>query len=636
MIFLLILSFISIWIMVGNNEREPNWRLALVQTAIFWGSFLILGTEILGFFKAINRLSLSLMWLLPILTGTVWIWLWLKQGRVLRLPIVYHRDSWVGFVLDMFVILILVITAVVAIVSPPNSHEAMVSRMSRVAHWEQNQSLAHYPTGIETQNSHSPGAEIIALNLYVLGGNDRAVNMVAWLSFAGSVAAAASLAEVFGAKQNGQRMAAIFAATLPVAITQATSTLNDMTAAFWTVSAVLMLVYYTKKSKRPLNLVLAGLAAALAVVTKPTAFIFLWPFALYLVVLLRKRLGMVRMLLWALVGFGLLGILNGPHFVRNQGTYGQFYRPVELSEQMNEVRNWRVTVSNIARNAALHADLPFPRAENWLRGNLEKVHERLGLDISDPRTTLSGDFRIPEVNTSETTSGNPVHAAMIVFGLTAVVGMVLLGKEDPDILVYSTAIFFSVLMFCYFLKWQPQGGRLQLPFFILFAPIIAVILDRLEKFELETVLAGLLLAYAMIWLFQTQERPVIPDAGRTYPVSVFGEDRESLYFAANPEDEAIYRAIAGVINDRDINDIGLNLTTSSEEYPFWALLGAPDDNLQIEWVDVETASAKYLSDQFKPQAIICENCAREDVVRYTENYEVINFSNFDLFLKDTQ
>jgi len=636
MIFLLILSFISIWIMVGNNEREPNWRLALVQTAIFWGSFLILGTEILGFFKAINRLSLSLMWLLPILTGTVWIWLWLKQGRVLRLPIVYHRDSWVGFVLDMFVILILVITAVVAIVSPPNSHEAMVSRMSRVAHWEQNQSLAHYPTGIETQNSHSPGAEIIALNLYVLGGNDRAVNMVAWLSFAGSVAAAASLAEVFGAKQNGQRMAAIFAATLPVAITQATSTLNDMTAAFWTVSAVLMLVYYTKKSKRPLNLVLAGLAAALAVVTKPTAFIFLWPFALYLVVLLRKRLGMVRMLLWALVGFGLLGILNGPHFVRNQGTYGQFYRPVELSEQMNEVRNWRVTVSNIARNAALHADLPFPRAENWLRGNLEKVHERLGLDISDPRTTLSGDFRIPEVNTSETTSGNPVHAAMIVFGLTAVVGMVLLGKEDPDILVYSTAIFFSVLMFCYFLKWQPQGGRLQLPFFILFAPIIAVILDRLEKFELETVLAGLLLAYAMIWLFQTQERPVIPDAGRTYPVSVFGEDRESLYFAANPEDEAIYRAIAGVINDRDINDIGVNLTTSSEEYPFWALLGAPDDNLQIEWVDVETASAKYLSDQFKPQAIICENCAREDVVRYTENYEVINFSNFDLFLKDTQ
>lgn len=636
MIFLMVLSFISIWIMVGNNEREPNWRLALVQTAIFWGGFLILGTEILGFFNAISRLSFSLMWLLPILTGTGWAWLWLKQGRVLRLPIVYHRDSWVGFVLDMFVILILVITAVVAIVSPPNSHEAMISRMSRVAHWEQNQSLAHYPTGIETQNSLFPGAEIIALNLFVLGGNDRTVNMVAWLSFAGSVAAAASLAEVFGAKQNGQRMAAIFAATLPAAITLATSTLNDMTAAFWIVSAVLMLLYYTKNSQRSINLVLAGLAAAIAVATKPTTFIFLWPFALYLVVLLRKRLGMARMLLWALVGFALLGILNGPHFIRNQNTYGQFYRPVELSEQMNDVRNWRVTVSNIARNAALHADLPFPRAENWLRGNLEKMHERLGLDISDPRTTLVSEFRIPEVNTSETTSGNPVHAAMIVFSLTAVVGMVLLGKEDPDILVYSIAIFFSVLMFCYFLKWQPQGGRLQLPFFILFAPIIAVLLDRLEKFELETVLAGLLLAYAMIWLFQTQERPVIPDAERTYPVSVFSEDRTSLYFATHPEDEAIYRAISDVIKDRGMVAIGLDLAKSSEEYPFWALLGAPDDELRIEWVNTETASAKYLRDDFSPQAIICESCARVDVIRYTENYEHLNFSNFDLFLKESK
>jgi len=634
MIFLMVLAFISIWIIVGNNEREPNWRLALVQTAILWGGFLILGTEILGFFSAINRLSLSLMWLLPVLIGIGWVWVWLKQGRVLRLPIVYHRDSWVGLVLDLFVILILVITAVVAIVSPPNSHEAMVSRMSRVAHWEQNQSLAHYPTGIETQNSHSPGAEIIALNLYVLGGSDRAVNMVAWLSFAGSVAAAASLAEVFGAKQNGQRMAAIFAATLPVAITQATSTLNDIPAAFWIVSAVLMLLYYTKKSPKPINLFLAGLAAALAVLTKPTAFIFLWPFALYLVVLLRKRLGMVRMLLWALVGFGLLGVLNGPHFIRNQETYGQFYRPVELSEQMNEVRNWRVTVSNIARNAALHADLPFPRAENWLRGNLEKMHERLGLEISDPRTTLGSGFRIPEVNTSETTSGNPVHAAMIVFSLTAVVGMVMLGKEDPDILVYIIALFFSVLMFCYFLKWQPQGGRLQLPFFILFAPIIAVLLDRLEKFEFETALAGLLLAYAMIWLFQTQERPVIPDAQRTYPVSVFSEDRESLYFATHPEDQPIYSAITDAIKNRGIVTVGLDLTNTSEEYPFWALLETQDDDLQIEWVNTETASSKYLRDDFSPDAIICENCAREDVLRYTENYERFNYSNFDLFMRD--
>ena len=164
MIVLMIISFISLWIMVGNSEREPNWRLALVQTLIVWAGYLILGTEVLGYFNTINRVSLSVMWTLPILLGAFWIWIWLKQGRVLRLPVVYHRDSRVGTILDLFVILILLFTAIVAFVSPPNSNEAMVSRMSRVAHWAQNQSLAHFPTGIEEQNSSAPGAEVIALN----------------------------------------------------------------------------------------------------------------------------------------------------------------------------------------------------------------------------------------------------------------------------------------------------------------------------------------------------------------------------------------------------------------------------------------------------------------------------------------
>jgi len=454
MIFLMVLSFISFWIIIGNGEREPDWRLSLIQTTIFWGAYLILGTEILSLFSALNRTALSLLWSLPILGGILWIIIWLKQGRVLRLPVVYHRDSWIGFALDMCVILILAVTALVAFVSPPNSSAAMVTRMSRIAHWEQNQTLAHYATGIESQNSNTSGAEQIGLHFYILGGDDWAVNFVAWIGFTGSVAAAASLAKVLGANVNGQRMAAVFTATLPAAITQASSMTNHIVVAFWIVSSVLMLLHFTKQSPKPIYLVSAGLAAALAVITKPTAWIYLWPFGLFAVVALRSRLGMGRMLLWAVYAFCALGLLYGGQVLRNQQAYGQFYRPAELAEQMNDIRNWRVMISNISRNAALHADLPFPRADHWLRSNLEIFHERLGLDINDSRTTLGGQFYIPEVNTSEEMSGNPLHAAITVLSLTAVVGMVLLGKEDPDILVYVGAIFFSVALFCYFLNLQ--------------------------------------------------------------------------------------------------------------------------------------------------------------------------------------
>ncbi len=547
MTFLLLLAFFIFWIIIGNTEREPNWRMAVIQTGIIWAGYMILGTEALGWFHFINKLGLSILWSLPILGGIFWIWLWLKNGKVLRLPIVYHRDSWAGAILDFFVILILVITAIVAWVSPPNSEDAMIFRMSRVAHWAQNESLAHYATGIETQNSNAPGAEIMQLNFYVLSGSDRSVNLVAWLAFAGSVAAVASLAEVLGAKVNGQRMAAIFAATIPVAITQATGASNDIVVSFWTVSAILMLIYYARKLQNPFILILSALAAALAVVTKTISLIFLWPFALYAVVVLRQRLGMAKMLMWAMIAFVIMGMVNGGYFLRNQQDYGQFYRPVELTGQTNEIRNWRVMVSNITRNAALHADLPFPRADSWLLTNLLVLHDKLGLSIDDPRTTIGGEFFIPTVNTSELTSGNPLHAAIFILSFIAVVGSVILLKDDPQILVYAGAIFFSFVLFCYLLKWQPTGGGLQLPYFFLFAPIVAIMLDKLEKFQLETAIAAILLVYAVPWLFQTQQRPIIADSNRTYPVSVFYENYDRLYFVSDPEEYPLYHAITDEI-----------------------------------------------------------------------------------------
>ena len=634
MLFLIILSLLSVWIMVGNSDREPNWRLALVQTLILWGIYLSLGTEILGVFNAINRLSISLMWLLPILIGILWVWIWLKQRKVLRLPIIYHRDSWAGLVLDFLVILILIVTAWVAIVAPPNSSEAMVTRMSRVAHWEQNQSLAHYPTGIEAQNNNSPGAELIMLNFFLLVGHDGAVNVVAWLFFAGSVAAVASLAEVFGANHNGQRMAAIFTASLPVAITQATGALNDIVVAFWVVSAVLMLLYYSKQTQKSFVLITAACAASLAILTKPTAFIFLWPFALYMVVILRKRMGMVKMLMWAAIAFVIIGGINAGHFYRNQKTYGQFYRPVELSEQMNEIRNFRVLVSNISRNASLHADLPFPRADNWFKTNLHQLHDVLDINVSDPRTTMGEEFFIPQVNTSEMTSGNPIHAVIVVLSLIIIVVMVKMGKEKKDFLIYIGLMIFSLLLFCYYLKWQPSGGRLHLPFFMLLAPMLAILVDRLEKFDIEIVIAVLMLAYAMPWLFQTQERPVFPDINRTYPVSIFHQERSMLYFTSNPDDYPFKQAIADEIISRGIHEIGLDLLPNSAEYQFWALLGPVDNDVRIEWITTETASAQYLREDFSPGAIICEKCTSEAFIQYSENREHLAFGTFDVFLKE--
>jgi hypothetical protein len=83
-----------------------------------------------------------------------------------------------------------------------------------------------------------------------------------------------------------------------------------------------------------------------------------------------------------------------------------------------------------------------------------------------------------------------------------------------------------------------------------------------------------------------------------------------------------------------ISTVGLDLTDHSEEYPFWALLGAPSEDLRIEWVDTDTPSQIYLDPDFSPEAIICEDCSQEKLAQYDEHYERIPFSRFDLFIKD--
>jgi len=608
MTILIILTFICVWIIAGNMRRAPDWRLAFVQALILWAAYMILTTEMLSLFSAVTRLGLSIVWAFPTIGFITWGWMWLKRGNVLRLPIIYHYQNWMDAALDIFVIIILIITAVLAFVSPPNSSEVMTSSMARVAHWTQNQSLAHYATGIESQNSAAPGAEIMILNFFIMAKGDGWVNFIAWLGFAGSAAAAVCLAKTFGAGSNGQRLAGVFSVTIPVAIAQASSSMNDLILCLWVVSSVLMIFYYRRVKSRPFYIFLAVLAAALALVTKPIALIYLIPFVLYFYIILLRKIGIVKSLGWLAIALCLVVLLSGGYLLRNQNIYGQFYRPEDLTAETNQLLSWRVLVSNLTRNAVLHADLPLVHAENWLQNNINKLHDQLGLNIEDPSTTFEGSFSIPQVNTSELMSGNPLHALTIVISFVVILGLVIFKKYDWELLVYCGAILIDLLLFCFLLKWRITGSRLQLPLFFMFAPVVGYLFGKIRKYHAGSFVGVLLVAYSLPWLFTVQERPIIPVAGRTYPKSIFTASREELYFATRPDAYPFVRRTVDTLQAESITGIGLDLEPGFMEYPIWALLDAPSKTYRIEYVATQSESMHYLDMDFIPEALICYGC----------------------------
>lgn len=605
---LIITAFFAAWIVMGNTKREPNWRLAFVQAAIVLGAYMIFVTEILSLFSFITRWSLFAVWLLPNVVFLVWVWVWMHNGRVLRLPIIYRFGGWISVILDLAIVAILLITFLVGFASPPNSNQAMASDMARVAHWADNQSLGHYLTGVESQNSAPPGAAIFMLNFYLLGNGDAWVNLVTWFGFALSAAAAASLAEAFGASINGQRFAAVFALTIPAAIALSSSSLNFLPLAGWIMATVLMIIFYLRVEKNMFFTFLSALSAGIAIVTDPVSLIFILPFSLVFTVYLFKTAGWLKGLAWLFLAFWLALTFNLGYLLRNEITYRNILRQSDVVTAVNSVFNWRSTVSNISRNLVLNANLTSQEAVDWMEDRLDALHDGLDFDLSDPRTTVDQVFAIKPINTSENYTGNPVHIYILMVAIPVFLLRIILRKTKAENLYFIVCLLVSVLIYSLVLKWQGKGTGAQLPFFFLCAPIAALFLDGIEKHRFGTLVSLLLVGYSFFWLLGLQERPLIPRQPDTYPRSVLVATRQELYFAHQPELFESYQQISDLLLTNGITHIGVDLITYPE-YPFWGLLGAPRNPIQMKWMNTTSESQKYKDVAFIPDAVICDHCA---------------------------
>lgn len=96
----------------------------------------------------------------------------------------------------------------------------MTYHMSRVVHWIQNRSIAHYPTHITRQLHQSPWTEYAILHFQILSGSDRFANLIQWFSMVGATLGVSLIAKQMGADLRGQFFAAVFSITIPMGILQ--------------------------------------------------------------------------------------------------------------------------------------------------------------------------------------------------------------------------------------------------------------------------------------------------------------------------------------------------------------------------------------------------------------------------------
>ncbi len=580
-------------------QRSPSWRGLALSMAIVNGLLLVLVAEVLS---ALGRLEFGWTLATWALLGTIQIPRWRRLiGRLRGSRAPSAPFSRIEIALIVPVLAIVICTGVIALASAPNSWDSLTYHLSRVAHWKQNGSVAFFPTSIERQLSFPPFAEYAILNLQLLTGGDRFAALVQWLSFIGTLVGVSLVAAEFGASRLGQIVAVLFAATLPIAILEASSTQNDLVVSFWVVCFAYFSIAFVSRRSR-FDAAAASGALGLALLTKATAYLLVPGFAIgFLIAGLRRH--RLRFLPLTLGGLILAAGVPAAFYARNVTTYGEAVGSAHNRASLTHNRiRLASLVSRLLRGAALHASAPPDRLRLPERASalVESIERRMlasesvkPLGAPDWRYTMSREDR----------AGAPLHflIALVVLGA---LGIMARAWRIPALASWhGFGLVVGVIVLAGILRWNVYMVRFHMSLFLLGAPLVGLVASRMKRPRIVVGVSVLLLLASVYPLLWNQLRPVLG------PKSVFHVSRREQYVGElNREMRNDMLATIDYLKTRQDAVIGLQLGHESPEYLYWVLLPeVAAGRTRLCHVNVSNGSQRFQSsEECRPTAIVTD------------------------------
>jgi 4-amino-4-deoxy-L-arabinose transferase-like glycosyltransferase len=644
---ILFINLVALYVIWRSLYPERDWRESALSAAVTWGVLITLSTEILGTFHAITWQLILTFWFLVLIVSVVVI-VWKKPNLNFKFKFPQIEDKLEWTMLGI-IALYVVVTLFVALISPPNTNDALQYHMSRVMHWIVNRSVAFYPTPVERQLWMPPYAEYAILHFQLLAGGDRFANMVQWLSMLGTVIGVSLIAAQLGVKQKGQIFASLFAATLPMGILQSTSAQTDYTAAFWGVCLTYYVISECKKYASntqgglSVNSVMLSLAFGLGALTKGTVYAVALPILVYLLLVLvwKKRwkttLGLV------MLGLAATLILNGGIWGRNFSVYGTPLGPAGGAYGSTNFSPLMV-FSTALRNASAQMAFDNGPGNKVLYISNQKIHEFLGLDISDPRTTM-GEYRI-RYSIHEDFAGNKWH---VMFWILATIQVIVIffiqiNRTPPGTIkksfvariashdyTFYIPYFFTVivlagyLLFSALFKWQDTNSRLLMPWLVVISPMLGWAFDNIKRI-IQVGVVALLALSSLTVLVSNPSRPLI-NYGQNQ--SILTVSRQKTLFNNSPEVMNDYISVLVTARELKCKSFGFELDSKDPEYLVWAILAPSGQELnKVEHFLIMPETKQFVTPGYRPCAVVCSICNKTREMGYQEMYDRGSLSLF--------
>jgi hypothetical protein len=466
MSFILVIPFLVFLLIIRSYNRETSFLHAILGASALFAGGTIIGAELLSLFSQYNYIGVLLYWLVLTVVVTAVFRGEIREGiysvRVLRLP-----KLSVGEWVCVCTIIAFISGALHGLLAfpPTSNYDSMSFHMPRVFFWMKNESVHNYATLDGRQLYSGPFSGFSILQLQVLNfGRDYFAGMVQWFAYIGAILAVASTARELGASRAACIASATLTATIPLAFMQARTTQNDLVTAFLCALVIYQVVWFIKNkpsgSVMWLWAVVTGFGGGAAALSKNSAYPVLAPFAVLLVIMTIKELGVKRLAAVSSIVLSLVLLMTIGFYTRNVIDLGGD----PLGTNAPTLAHTSIRTRDIRYRTAA---LIYNTSKNFATNNAEMNHNInravnramiiLGVDpLSD-----NPEYRIIEHNNpihvdipvivewlnNHDVAPAPLHSILVV--ISAIILLLLfLGKKlnDKLLILYTTACFFAYLI----------------------------------------------------------------------------------------------------------------------------------------------------------------------------------------------
>jgi 4-amino-4-deoxy-L-arabinose transferase-like glycosyltransferase len=608
LIIFLLIACITLFLIFTKNNL--GWRRSLLLTFVSVGTLIALSTEGLSLMQGLTLQGLLIFWV--IVDGLLFV-LFRQQGKHKVAPALAPESwqQWSPFYQGLLISLIVIGIAIglTALISPPNNFDSMTYHLGRMVHWIQNQTVAHYPTHIQRQLYSGSWPGFALTQLYLLSGGDQLLNLVQWGSMVGSVVGTSLIAEELGGDRRAQLFTAVVCATIPVGILQAASTQTDYVTAFWLVCFTYFGLVTLHNRMAWTYVPAIGASLGLALLTKTTAYVYAFPFGLWLVL---SGIRQLRLKVWQpMVVAGAIALsLNLGQFQRNYSLFGSLFGP---TGQNNKIFSIPILISNVLRNLAVHLSTPVRPINLAIIKVIAAIHAVLGVDPSDPRTTNppGQKFDLQSLINHEDLAGNLVHLLLFFICVLAFILYRRRLQQRTQLLwtLYLLTIVAGFILFCVTVIWSPWRSRLHLSLFVLAAPFMGLVLADLFRRRIAHITLVSLLVLSLIWVLCNESRPLLANKQfleeRRWENIVMMPRLEQYFMSADQRlkgRRTMQKDVVGamaVVEKKACSAVGLVVGGNTWEYPYWMLGQRMNPPVRLEHVLVNNVSARQGTASYK-------------------------------------